>query len=102
MNTIEQQYNEQYKKIKKYYRKRKIIQTLISSIIAIILLGYAYLSYKKIINSDDLKMVMTFLFGVGAAIIAIRTPFYQTHSEYIQLKDLNSAYTHERFRERKG
>ena len=47
-------------------------------------------------------MAMTGILGIGAAVIAIRMPFHQSHSEYIQLRDLNNAYTHERFRQGKG
>lgn len=100
--NIEEQYQSQWKEIKRYYRKRKLTISLIFGIIAIILLTYAYLSYKRIIEQDDLKMAMTGILGIGAAVIAIRMPFHQSHSEYIQLRDLNSAYTHERFRQGKG
>ncbi len=102
MNTLEQQYNEQLKEIKKRYRKRKLRQTVISGIIAIILLGFTYMGYKNLIEIKDMTWVMAGIFGFGALAIAIRTPFYQTHNEYIELRDLNSAYTHERFRNRNG
>ncbi len=102
MKDINEQYRAQYKEIIKRYRKRKIITSTIAGIIAIGLLTYAYLSYKHIIEYDDYKIIMYGLFGIGSAIIAIRTPFHQTHNEYIELRDLNSAYTHERFRNRNG
>ena len=51
--------------------KRKLTISLIFGIIAIILLTYAYLSYKRIIEQDDLKMAMTGILGIGAAVIAI-------------------------------
>lgn len=102
MKSINEQYREQYNEIKSRYRKRKMKQTIIAGVIAIILLGYAYLNFKKIITPDDFKMAMSFLFGVGAAIIAIRTPFHQTQSEQSELLSLNDAYTQERFRERNG
>ena len=102
MNTIEEQFNEQLKEIKQRYRKKKFKQTLISGILAIILLLYAYVGLKNIIEMTDKTMIFTGLAGFTALAIAIRTPFYQSKSEYIELRDLNSAYTHERFRQRKG
>ena len=102
MKTIEEQYGEQYKAIKRHYRKRKFIGALIMAVVALILLFYTYIGYKKIIEVAEVTQVMSFMFGICAAVISIRLPFHQTHSEYIQLRDLNSAYTHERFRQRKG
>lgn len=102
MNTIEEQFNKQLKEIKRRYRKKKLAQTLISGIIAIILLLYAYMGLKKLIEMTDMTMMFTGLAGFTALAIAIRTPFNQSKSEYIELRDLNSAYTHERFRQRKG
>lgn len=102
MNTLEEQYNEQFKAIKKHYRKRKIIGALIMGVTAIGCLTYFYLSYKKLIEFDGAMQGISLIFGIGCAVIAIRLPFHQTHNEYIQLRDLNSAYTHERFRERNG
>lgn len=102
MNTVKEQYNAQYKSIKKAYRKRKMVQTAISAIVAIILLGYAVLNFKGIVPQDDFKMVMTGMFGIGAAIIAIRTPFHQTSAEQAEILSLNNAYTQERFKERNG
>ena len=99
MNTVNEQYNAQYKSIKKAYRKRKTVQTAISAIVAIILLGSAVLNFKGIVPQDDFKMVMT---GIGAAIIAIRTPFHQTSAEQAEILSLNNAYTQERFKERNG
>ena len=100
--NIDEQYEMQWKAIKRHYRKRKLTISLIACVIAIILLSYAVMSYKKIIEPDDFKMAMAGIFGIGSAVIAIRMPFHQTHNEYIQLRDLNSAFKHERFRERKG
>lgn len=102
MKDINEQYKAQYREIKKRYRKRKIIISAITGTIAISLLTYTYLSYKHIIEYDDFNIIMCGLFGIGSAIIAVRTPFHQTHNEYIELRDLNSAYTHERFRNRNG
>lgn len=99
MNTVNEQYNAQYKSIKKAYRKRKTVQAATA---AIILLGYAVLNFKGIVPQDDFKMVMTGMFGIGAAIIAIRTPFHQTSAEQAEILSLNNAYTQERFKERNG
>lgn len=102
MKSIDEQYKAQYKEIKKRYRKRKLIGSLIIGIIAIGLLSYFYLSIKDIIEYDPFFQTFSIIAGIGTAVIAIAMPFKQTHSEYIEIRDLNSAYTHERFRERNG
>lgn len=102
MKTIDEQYKVQFKEIKKRYRKKKLIGTLIIGMIAIGLIGYFYLSIKDIIEYDPFFQAFSLIAGIAAAVIAVAMPFKQTHSEYIELRDLNSAYTHERFRERNG
>lgn len=100
--NIEEQYNAQYKEIKKRHFKKRLLISGIALMFGLPTLIYAILSYKNIIEYNDFNIIFFGLIGIAFIIIAIRNLFHQSHSEYIELRDLNSAYTHERFRERKG
>ena len=97
---INQQYEAQYKDIKKRHKqikKKKILKFIAGAIICFILSFIVF-----VVKKDEVIMTLLQIGSFAFIVMSIKTAIKQSPQERREILDLNNTYTQERFRERNG
>lgn len=98
--TAKEQYEAQYKDIKKKHKqikKKKVLKLIIGAIICFILSFIVY-----VVKKDEIITTLLQIGSFAFIVMSIKTAVKKTPQERRELNYLNNAYTQERFKERNG